>query len=387
MINFGLKSCGCRPIGLDIGHDSIKMVQLAVNHGHVRVIAADKVRVDPEINGDEQVRRDFVVSAIKQMLAGSSFRGRDVISCLGSEAVKMTSLRLAEGEDEKVGQVLKQEAVQRFGMDGESDSINYILAGDVQQGDEVKSELIVFAADAATIRSHIELVEAAGLSPVGIDAAPCALFRSFERMLRRQEDREKTTVFIDVGSQFTTVVFGCGGRISLVKQIPVAGDKFAGQVAAKLGVGLSESQTLRDMLQAERAAKNKPVKSAGEACSPCGEAEGADVSLDTATRQSMVDAISSVAEGLVKEISLCFRYYTVTFRGKRVDKAIVAGGEAYETILLNILRRHLAVEIEQGQPFRGFDLADVRFDNGRRASLSEWAVAVGLSLKGCHTAF
>jgi hypothetical protein len=33
-----------------------------------------------------------------------------------------------------------------------------------------------------------------------------------------------------------------------------------------------------------------------------------------------------VAEELAKEISLCFRYYTVTFRGKRVEKAIFTGG-------------------------------------------------------------
>ncbi len=32
MISFGFKTSGCRPIGLDIGHDSIKMIQLAARH-------------------------------------------------------------------------------------------------------------------------------------------------------------------------------------------------------------------------------------------------------------------------------------------------------------------------------------------------------------------
>lgn len=104
--------------------------------------------------------------------------------------------------------------------------------------------------------------------------------------------------------------------------------------------------------------------------------------LDASTRQVMIDAIGSAAEELAREISLCFRYYTVTFRGKRVERAIFTGGEAYENILLNVLKRQLTVEIEVAQPLRGFDMRDVSFDSDRRGLLCEWAVAVGLSLKG-----
>ena len=100
----------------------------------------------------------------------------------------------------------------------------------------------------------------------------------------------------------------------------------------------------------------------------------------------MVDAVNAVAEDLAREISLCLRYYTVTFRGKHVERAFFAGGGAYEDILLNVLRRQLTVEIEVAQPLKGFDLSSERtnlnFDSDRRSLLCEWAVAVGLSLKG-----
>jgi len=95
----------------------------------------------------------------------------------------------------------------------------------------------------------------------------------------------------------------------------------------------------------------------------------------------MVDAVGVVAEELAREISLCFRYYTVTFRGKRVERAVFTGGEAYENILLNVLRRQLTVEIEVAQPLKGFDMMNINFDSDRRGLLCEWAVAVGLSLK------
>jgi len=103
--------------------------------------------------------------------------------------------------------------------------------------------------------------------------------------------------------------------------------------------------------------------------------------LDASTRQVMVDAINSIAGRLAKEVSLCFRYYTVTFRGKRVERAILTGGGAYENILLDVLKRQLAVEIEVAEPLRDFDLMNMNLDSDRRGLFCEWAVAVGLSLK------
>ncbi len=376
MINWKLKSRSQRPIGLDIGHDSIKMIQLAANEGHISVLAACKVRIDPCINGEMSERRRFVVSTVRRMLEEGNFRGRNVVSCLPNDKLKITSLRLAESEGEETERALRKEVSQRFGLDPDRDTINYVLAGNVRQDDEIKNELILFAADNESIKSHIELLEEAGLKPVGIDTLPCALFRSFERSLRRQEDKERSSVFIDVGSRFTTVVFGRGREISFVKQILIGGEKFNQEIAAKLGVSRDAASGLRERLRMERLGNAER-----SICEP-GQDSMCQGDLDASTRQTMVDAVSSVAEELVREISLCFRYYTVTFRGRRVERAVFSGGEAYERILLNVLRRQLAVEIEVAQPLKGFDMMNVNFDSDRRGLLCEWAVAVGLSLKG-----
>jgi type IV pilus assembly protein PilM len=371
---------------LDIGHDSIKMIQLAVNGGHISVVAARKVRIDPNINGDLEARRSFIVSAARDMTAECGFRGRDVISCLPSERLKITSIRLAEAEGEEIEQALTREVSQRFGLDAEKDEVHYVLAGNVRQGDEVKNEFILFAADSESVNSHIRLLEEAGLRPVSIDTLPCALFRSFERSLQRQEDRERTAVFVDIGSRVTTVVFGRGPEITFAKQIPIGGDDFNKEIAAKLGVGLKEAQVLRAKLRTERSApagqgraeKTSRVSTARSES----EYTEAHEALDASTRQVMVDAIGFVSGKLAREISLCFRYYTVTFRGKRVERAVFSGGEAYERILLNVLKRQLAVEIDVAQPLQGFDMRNLDFESDKRGLLCEWAVAVGLGLKG-----
>jgi Tfp pilus assembly PilM family ATPase len=65
-----------------------------------------------------------------------------------------------------------------------------------------------------------------------------------------------------------------------------------------------------------------------------------------------------------------------------VERAVFSGGGAYERILLNVLRRQLAVDVELAQPLKGFDMMELEFGSDRRGLLCEWAVAVGLSLKG-----
>ena len=389
MTGWKLKTRGLQPIGLDIGHSYTKMIQLAINGEHISILAADKVRVEAGINGDEEARRSFVISAIKRMLAEGKFRGRNVVSCLPNDKLKITSLRLAETETDGIEQALRKEAGQRFGLDPERDTINYLFAGNVQYGDEMKNELILFAASDETIRSHIAMLEEAQLRPVAIDTVPHALFRSFERSRRREEDKEQTVVFVDIGSQFTTVVFGRGGEISFTKQIPIGGEKFNREIASKLGVSIDEAEMLREKLQMESAIKAgislgvpKSSSPGQDRTVPILQAGQNGNALDVSTQEIMVDAIGAAAEELAKEISLCLRYYTVTFRGKRVERAIFSGGEAYERILLNVLRRHLTVEIEVAQPLKGLDITNVNFDNNKRDLLCEWAVAVGLSLKG-----
>jgi type IV pilus assembly protein PilM len=387
MINWRFKNRILRPIGLDIGHSFIKMIQLSIHEGHISILAAEKARIETVSDTDPDERRKVIVSTINRMLSEGNFRGRDVVSCLPNEQLKITSLRLGEEETQDIERALRKEVAHRFGLDPDKDSVNYMVAGNVWQGDETKNELILFGAEDETIRSHIKMLEQVGLRPVSIDTVPCALFRSFERSLRRQEDRERTVVFVDVGSHFTTVVFGCGEEISFVKQIPIGGAKFNQAIASKLGIDVQKAGVLRNKLRMAKQSlgaglPNQKTMTAGASDEKGDVAPGQLNSLDASTRQVMVDAIGTVAEELANEISLCFRYYTVTFRGKRVEQAVFAGGEAYEGILLNVLRRQLAVEVGVAEPLRGFDMMNVDFGSDRRSLHCEWAVAVGLGLKG-----
>jgi type IV pilus assembly protein PilM len=356
---FNFTNNKARPIGLDIGHSFIRMIQLARSGANLRIIAAEETRFDIDIDADDCIREEFTVSAIKEMLARGNFCGKDVISSLSNESLKIKSLRLDTTDAEQIEQLLRKDVAQQFDLDADTDEIRYMVAGNVYQGDEVKNEVIFFGTDKESISRHISMLKQAGLNPVAIDAVPCALFRCLQSSLRRQEDQDLVSVFVDVGNLFTTIIIGRGQQLTFVKQIPIAGRQLNMEVASQLDVDFDNAIMLRSKL------RNSDPES-----------------IDTATRQAVVDAMSRVIEELAKEISLCFRYYAVTFRGNRPAEAIFAGGEAYESVLLDTLKEHLDIETRIAYPFRGFDLTGTNFALHENSPFCEWAVAVGLGIKG-----
>jgi len=347
-----------QPIGLDIGHSSVKMVQLAVRDDRVKVLAARRAPIDVTLPAEAPERAQAIVSAVQSLLADGQFRGRNVVSALPIDKVRITSVRLPEAEMDQAEKILRREAAERFDLDPARDAVNSILAGSVRQGDEVKYEYILLAVDHETVEAHIRLLEDAGLTLTAVDVSACALFRAFERTMRRQEDRERTIIFIDVGYRSTTVVFGRGGEICFIKQIALGMGQFNDGVAAALGITAAEAESFRLRLQQK------------------------EESIDAATRCHVVDALNVTAEQLAGEVSLCLRYYTVTFRGKRVERAVVAGGGAYEQVLRDVLRRHLSVEVEVAEPLRGFEEVPDPTGSEGPNRCADLALAVGLSLKG-----
>jgi len=347
------------PIGLDIGFDSVRMLQLQSHAGKVSVVAADEVLLDSELISTDQIRRELTISAIKDILARGYFNTNQVISSLPSSDLIIKSLRVDSCDEKEIEKLLQTDIIERCGLKNETHEIRFITAGSIRHGSETKNEIIIFAAEKEALKNHISMLEEAGIEPVGIEAIPCALYRSLQRSLRRGEDKDKASVFVDVGQNRTTVIIGKAGEIIFAKQIDIASEQINNEIASKLGIEPEDALHLRTKLRNSDEAED----------------------IAAATRHVVIDSMNTVIDALAKEISLCLRYYSVTFRGQRPSRVVFAGGESYEKTLINALKRHLEIEIEVTEPLRGFDLSKVEFPGDKRGMLCEWAVASGLSMK------
>jgi type IV pilus assembly protein PilM len=355
------------PIGVDIGNDSVKMLQAEAVGNTLEVTAAAKMLLPPEVKNQPELRLPLASDLIRQMLRQHPFRGRQVVAALPREIVHMKNLRLPQMPMAELPAVVHFEARNVFPFDTDQAKVHFLSAGEVRQGNEVRQEVILLAAKNDQINNVVEHLHSAGAIVESLDVEACAVYRSLERFIRRKEDENDVNVLVDVGVRRSQMVIGRGREISFIKPIDIGGYHFHEAVSRKLGITFEEAEALRRRLiesgePADAAARRDPV------------------------RQAVFDATRGPMEELGREISLCLRYYSVTFRGHRPTKLRLIGGEACDLQLQTLLNSALVIPVEVGRPLYSVNTSRMK-PTDRRGSMCEWALALGLSLRMTQTHF
>jgi type IV pilus assembly protein PilM len=358
------------PIGLDIGHDSVKVIQLGRAGNSLSVVASAQTTVSVPEDSTPQDRLEAGIEAVRQTLRRGGFHGRKAVAALPREVLHVRNLRLPPMPASELPAIVQFEAKNVLPFDASDAAIEFLPAGEVRQGAELRQEVIVLGARNQDLDQYIEMISHSGVVLAALDIQPCALYRTIDRFVRRREDEHEVCVLVDVGAQRSQVVIGKGRDISFIKLIDIGGRHFQSAVSRKLGTSLEETQSLRRRL-AEPISAEPPVRGAEER---------------DPVRQAANDATRALMEELGREIALCLRYYSVTFRGQRPMKIRLVGGEAYDPQLLIVLNRVLPIPVEIARVLVNVDTSRMSME-GRRGAMSEWGVALGLALKCVEGSF
>ena len=360
------------PIALDIGTDCIKMLQLQSVGGTMSVRASGHWQLPGSAPRGGDSWRQLVVRAVKEMLHKGNFSGRRVISSLSSNDLMIKNVRLPIMSPSEMDEAIRWEAKERFGRDFAPDQLHRIDAGQIRQGADNCQEVILLAAPAEVIDSHLAMLMEMGLSPEHLDPEPQAMFRPFERRLRRRVDENEITVVIDLGYSSTKVIVGRGRGLVLIKKIDIGGRDLAEAVARQLNLPVEEAVELRRQIIDELANADKDSD---------GESSPGDPNSMSWT---IVDAVRGKVEELGREIALCLRYCSVTFRGLRPKRVMMTGGQAYDPAVMKLLGEQLNIECQIAQPLRGIDTSAVDLGSDRRGMLAEWNLCAGLAFRSAE---
>jgi type IV pilus assembly protein PilM len=95
---------------------------------------------------------------------------------------------------------------------------------------------------------------------------------------------------------------------------------------------------------------------------------------DPEITRGIAESVRPVLDRLANELSMCIRYYSVTFRGQPLARVVLSGGEAAE-VLVEWLGARLNVACELGDPLRSYEKPL------QAQRLGQWDVAAGLALR------
>lgn len=385
---FNLFNNRVNPIAIDIGTDTIKLLQVEPREGQFRMIAGACETIPEEIRAKHADRDSFVVEALKRLL-NDGFKGRQATTCLPSSHMAVQHIRMAKMSAEDLTKALPFEVAGKLPFDAGRAVLRHTVAGEVYQNHEAKQEVILMAAPREAVDRHLGILGRAKLEVVGIHVEPTALIECFAHLFRRKGDENISTLFVDMGAGSTHVVIAHGKSMVFAKHIAVGGDLFNKRVADAVKQDFNAARELRIRLshhqsQVPHLPAGVVVLHASGNEHPLGakntSASGVPV-LDEATTAKMNAALEEPLETLITELQLCVRYYESIFPGKTIDRAIFIGGESRHVALCQSIAQRLNLPATLGDP-----LARLVKDSTTRATMDlrqpqpGWAIAVGLAV-------
>ena len=307
------------PIGVDVGDDAIRMIQLCARTQQVRAAA-----ILP-LNGDVGRDQHGLRMRMRKSIRRSGFRGTTCVVGAPRTLINVHPLRMPEMPSKELRDSLAWEASDRFSIPHESLQVDGIRTGarySVNEGD--RSEVVLFAMDERLAEPWLEMILEAGLAPVALEPGFCGVARAHSRRYRREQDRERVHVVVDVGSGGSTMMFLRGDRIGFCKTISVGGDALDQAMSTGLGIDLNSASALRR--DRRHAAKR-------------------DRSIDPAVESGANDATKPLLHDLAAEVGLCLRHCAVAFRGSRPEQIVLSGRDAFEPGLAQVVSERAGVEV------------------------------------------
>ena len=377
------------PIAIDVGTDTIKLLQVEPGkEGQHRLVAAVCEVIPDEIRNKHAERDHFAGEAIRKAIA-DGFRGKQVVTCLPSNNMAVQHLRIGKMTNEELVKALPFEAAGKLPFDAGRAVLRHTIAGEVYQNQEAKQEVIVMAAPRDAVDRHLSVLSKAKLEVVGIHVEQNALIECFSHLFKRKNDENISTLFIDMGAGATHVVIAHGKNMVFAKHIAIGGDVFNKRVAEAVKMDIAKARELRvhvthRLAQTPRLPAGVVAIGGGEdQTHPLGKQNGT-VSAETASDDhvaKVTQALTDPVNQLITELQLCLRYYESIFPGRTADRAIFTGGESRHITLCQSIAQRLGLPATLGDPMaRLVKDAVAKTTVDLRQPQPGWAIAAGLGI-------
>jgi type IV pilus assembly protein PilM len=328
-------------IGLDVGSDCIKAIEISGEKGDYMISGYGQIDISSE---------DAKPEAICELLRNCSFRGKRVASAVSGRSVIVRFLNIVEMPEENLTNALRYEADKYIPFDIDNVILDCQKLQDTTGLSKNEMKVILVAVKREVVEDHYQLLQSCGLQPSIIDVDVFALANAFEfsNMINGELSTEdKVIALIDIGGKKTCINIMSGNESYFTREIYMGGNDFTTYLSKKMGIENFESEQL----------KRNPGERVDE----------------------VTEAIIPGIEEIGSEINLSFDYYENQYES-RVEEIYLSGGGGRVQGLDEGLERIFERRTIAWSPVEGISVdsdlvdADSLMDNA-----SSLAVAIGLA--------
>ncbi|HEY6101801.1 MAG TPA: type IV pilus assembly protein PilM [bacterium] len=350
-------------IGLDIGSQAIKIVELEPNGGSFRVLHAGSGVTPPGAVREGGVTEPHILSdAIRRVVSSAGVRRGRVVSAVGGQAVIVRELKMPKMAKPDLQQAVRFEAGRYLPYSVRDVSMDFDVLGELVEDGQPKVEVLLVAARQEVVDKHLDAVRGAGLQPFVLDVESFATMRALEAQ-SHADGGPPAAVFVGLGAETTDILVTERDRLRLTRNVNIGGNNLTRAVASRLDVEFSMAEELkkekgRVLLEGEPLPDDQAVLSIHEAMLP-------------------------ILTDLATELRRSLDYFQTRWRESRIGRVILSGGTARLGNLDRFLSLELGIETVVGDPFAVCSLPEsVMNAENRRQVGPSMAAAVGLAMRG-----
>ena len=332
------KSKSSRRVGLDIGSQTVKVIELS---GPSEKSALSGFGVKNISNLSARDAGD----SIREMMSKAEISEKSVTISLSGPSVIVRFISLPKMDEQSLKGAIKFEAGKFIPFDINDCVIDHKIIG--KDDRENKLNVLLVAVKRDVLLGKIKMVEDAGLTVRIVDVDVFAMANAFMKCV--SVPSEKTVALINIGASLTNLSILRGQSIYFARDLGIGGKNFNAAISKILGLDEKDAEEL----------KVRPGNRIDE----------------------VAGLTKPVLNSLLDEVKLSFSYYE-NQSGKNIDEVYVSGGGSGIVGLSDVFQENLGSKPSVWNPMQSIDTASLASDKELLGKTgSSFAIAMGLALR------
>lgn len=228
-------------IGLDVGSGFVKAA--VIDHsGPVPELAKVVLTplADSAIVEGEVMDHEIVVEAIRQTLAATAVKTRDVVAAVGGRDVIVKKITMERVKEQQARELMRWEAEQHVPFDMESVEVDFQILD--PEADGLDMNVLLVAAKRDLVDAKNQLLTDAGAPPSIIDVDAFALHNAFAR--NHPDAMSGTVALLNIGHEVTNLNILEDGVPVLTRDLVIGTRRFREDLQREQGMTAEEAEDL-----------------------------------------------------------------------------------------------------------------------------------------------
>lgn len=333
--------------GLDIGSDSIKVVQVTREKNQFRLVTAGLAKT-PEFSLSSEAEKDWIVlgEAIKRLKKESKINTNEVVVSLPERSVFTQIIEVPKMTTEELDQAIPWEAENLIPQPLSEVNLDWEVLEEIKTNEGEKMKILLVAAPSSLVNKYLRIIKLADLEAVALETETLATVRALKPVFS-----DGNLLVMNCGMKSSDISVIKNGQLFLNCSVPFAGEAITRAISNTLAL---------DITVAEEYKRN--------------------YGLSTALEGKVGKAAEPVLIGIINEIKKAIHFFEEKNQNQ-IKLLILTGGGALLNGMTDYLIKNLGLEVQIADPFSLVGSSKLPNESDFRKNSPLFAVSLGLAMR------